>query len=137
TDSKVVDRERYGGDGSARGGDHDRGLCLREHTGERRRSKAPGQARGRVILEELAEWRTERLDDARERLRPGPAGVRGSRVEDRFDFGIAEALGQILEEHPAGIAVAIELAVTAFRADAVHRAVRVLLEAACSCICPY
>src|SRR5207244_13550497 len=98
----MVDRERYGGDRPARGADHDRGFWLRKHTGERRGGEAPRQAGGRVILEELAECRTERLDDARERLRPGPAGVRGSRVEDRFDFGIAKALRQILEEHPAG-----------------------------------
>ena len=45
-------------------------------------------------------------------------------------FGVAKALCEVFEEHPAGIAVLVELAVSALGADAIHGAVRVQLETA-------
>ena len=68
---------------------------------------------------------------------PVQTGIGGGRVEHGLDLRVAETLCEVLEEHPAGIPVAVELAVPALRADAVHRPVRVQLKAAGRVIRPH
>ena len=127
---EVVDGERHRRDGAARGTDHDRCLGLRKHTGEGGQGEVAGQPRGRVVLEELAERGAEGLDDACQDGGPGPTGIGGSPIEHGLDLCIAETLCEVFEEHPGRIAILVELAVSALRADAIHGAVRVQLEAA-------
>ena len=120
---QVVDGHDAGRKRSGRLADVHRPVRGRQDSGEHGRREVPCQACGRVVVEEVPE--RDRQDRAENR-RAGCAGRAESRlIPDRPNLRITVALGQVLEQHPAGITVLVEVRVTTLGADAVDGSIRV------------
>ena len=123
----MVDGDASAGQGAGSRADGELGVWSRKLTCERGNREVPGETGSRVVVEERGQRDREHVGEVG---CSGRQGIRDRLIPHRLHLAVAVAFGEVLEEHPAGVAVAVVLGVAALGADAVERPVRVRFGAA-------